>query len=49
MRTFKAIKIGSGLLKKQKIPSHILDAELLLSKTLKKSREEIKVSVFKRR
>ena len=47
MRTLQAIKIGSGLLKKQKIPSHILDAELLLSKTLNKSREEILTNLDK--
>ena len=35
------IKIGSDLLKKNNISSHLLDTELLLSKTLNKSREEI--------
>ena len=47
MRTLQAIKVGSDLLKKQKIPSHILDAELLLSKTLNKSREEILINLDK--
>ena len=47
MRTLQAIKIGSSLLKKQKISSHILDSELLLSKTLNKSREEILINLDK--
>ena len=41
MKAFEIIKKGSNLLKEKKIPSHILDSEILLSKTLKKSREEI--------
>ena len=41
MKVFDIIKIGSNLLKSKKIPSYILDSELLLSKTLDKSREEI--------
>ena len=41
MNTFKIIKAGSNLLKNNNITSHILDSEILLSKTLKKSREEI--------
>ena len=41
MNTFEAIKFGSNLLKENKIQSYILDSELLLSKTLKKSREKI--------
>ena len=32
------IKIGSKLLKKQNISSHIIDSEILLSKTLKRSK-----------
>ncbi len=47
MRTLELIKIGSGLLKKNKIPSYVLDAELLLSKTLNKSREEILINLDK--
>ena len=45
MRAFEAIKIGSELLKKRNIQTHILDSELLLSKTLDKSREEILVKL----
>ena len=41
MNTLEAIKFGSNLLKEKKILSYILDAELLLSKTLNKSREKI--------
>ena len=45
MRALEAIKIGSNLLKENKIPSHILDSEILLSKTLGKSREEILINL----
>ena len=45
MKTSEIIKIGSNLLKEKKIQSHILDSELLLSKTLNKSREEILISL----
>tara|TARA_B100000575_G_scaffold210013_1_gene171130 strand:+ start:315 stop:1154 length:840 start_codon:yes stop_codon:yes gene_type:complete len=41
MKALEIIKMGSSLLKDKKISSYILDSELLLSKTLKKSREEI--------
>jgi len=41
MKALEIIKIGSNLLKEKKILSHILDSEILLSKTLNKSREEI--------
>ncbi len=41
MRAFEIIKKGSNLLKEKKIPSFILDSEILLSKTLNQSREEI--------
>ncbi len=44
MKLSEAIKIGSNLLKDNKIPSFIIDTELLLSKTLKKSREEILIN-----
>ena len=44
MRAIKMIKIGSKLLKKQNISSHIIDSEILLSKTLKRSREEILIN-----
>ena len=40
MKTLEAIKFGSNLLREKKIPSYILDSELLLSKTLNKSREK---------
>ena len=39
------MKFGSNLLKENKISSHILDSELLLSKVLKKSREEILINL----
>ena len=45
MKTLEAIKFGSNLLKEKKIPSYILDSELLLSKTLDKSREEILINL----
>ena len=35
MKAFEIIKIGSNLLKEKKIPSFILNSEILLSKTLK--------------
>jgi len=41
MKALEAIKIGSNLLKENKISSYILDSEILLSKTLNKTREEI--------
>ena len=41
MRALEIIKIGSNLLRDKKILSHNLDSELLLSKTLNKSRESI--------
>ena len=41
MKILEAIKFGSDLLKEKKISSYILDSELLLSKTLNKSREKI--------
>ena len=45
MNILEIIKIGSNILKNKNIPSHILDSELLLSKTLKKSREEILINL----
>ncbi len=59
MNTLEAIKIGAKLLKEKKISSYILDSELLLSKALNKTREEIlinldnlvkenKISIFER-
>ena len=45
MKAIEVINFGSNLLKKNKIPSYILDAEILLSKTLNKSRENILVNL----
>tara|TARA_B100000575_G_scaffold293689_1_gene305929 strand:+ start:548 stop:1387 length:840 start_codon:yes stop_codon:yes gene_type:complete len=45
MKVFNIIKEGSNLLKKKKISSHILDSEILLSKTLDKTREEILINL----
>ena len=45
MKVLEAIKTGSKLLKEKNIPSYILDAELLLSKSLNKSREEILINL----
>ena len=41
MKALEAIKFGSQKLKENKIPSFILDSEILLSKSLRKTREEI--------
>ena len=41
MNAFEIIKFGSNLLKEKKISSFILDSEILLSKTLNKTREDI--------
>tara|TARA_B100000963_G_scaffold359047_1_gene385236 strand:+ start:3395 stop:4234 length:840 start_codon:yes stop_codon:yes gene_type:complete len=48
MNIFETIKFGSDLLKESKIPTHILDSEILLSKTLKKSREDILINLDKK-
>ena len=45
MRASEIIKIGSKFLKEYKIPSSILDSEILLSKTLNKTREEILTNI----
>ena len=45
MNIFETIKIGTNLLKEKKIPSNIIDSEILLSKILNKSREEILVNL----
>ncbi len=45
MKAFEIIKFGSNLLKEKQIPSSILDSELLLSKILNKTREEILVNL----
>ena len=44
MNISELINFGSNLLKENKIKSHILDAEILLSKTLNKSREDILIN-----
>ena len=41
MKALEAIKSGSKVLKEKNISTFILDSELLLSKSLNKSREEI--------
>ena len=41
MKTFELLKIGSDLLKDKKIMSFNIDSELLLTKVLKKSRQDI--------
>ena len=48
MNVFETIKAGSNLLKKNNISSHILDSEILLSKTLNMSRENILVNLDKK-
>jgi len=45
MKAFEVIKIGSKFLKENEIPSSILDSEILLSKTLNKTREEILTNI----
>jgi release factor glutamine methyltransferase len=47
MNISELINFGSNLLKENKIKSHILDAEILLSKTLNKSREDIIINFDK--
>ena len=45
MKALEAIKIGTKLLKEKNIPTYNLDAELILSKSLNKSREEILINL----
>ena len=45
MKALELIKIGTKLLKEKNIPSYILDTELILSKSLNKSREEILINL----
>ena len=47
MKTFEIINIGSNFLKENKIQSYIIDSEILLSKTLNKSREQILINLDK--
>ena len=45
MKVLEAIKAGSKFLKEKNIPTYILDSELLLSKSLNKSREELLINL----
>ena len=45
MKAFEAIKTGTKLLKEKNIPTYILDTELILSRSLNKSREEILINL----
>ena len=45
MNNLDVIKFGTSILKENKIPSPILDSEILLSKTLNKSREELLINL----
>ncbi len=45
MKVLDAIKTGSKLLKEKNIPTYILDSELLLSKSINKSREELLINL----
>ena len=45
MNAFEIIKFGSNLLKEKKIPSFILDSEILLSKILNKTRENVLINL----
>ena len=45
MKTLEVIKLGSKILKENKIQSYILDSEILLSKSLNKLREEVLIDL----
>ena len=45
MNVFEIIKYGSNVLKEKKISSFVLDSEILLSKTLNKTREDILINL----
>ena len=45
MKALEVIKIGAKLLREKNVPTHILDTELILSKSLNKSREEILINL----
>ena len=47
MKTLEIINEGSHILKRSKISTHSLDSELLLSKILNKSREELLINLDK--
>ena len=48
MNALEIIKFGSNLLKEKNIPSNILDSEILLSKILNKSREQVLANLNQR-
>ena len=45
MNVLELIKIGSSKLKQSNISSYLLDSEVLLSKVLKKKREEVLINL----
>ncbi len=45
MKALQLIKMGSDMLKQKEVPSYLLDSEILLSKTLRKSREELLINL----
>ena len=45
MKAHEIIKFGSNLLKERRVQSYILDSEILLSKVLNKSREELLIDL----
>ena len=47
MKNIELIRIGSNFLKDKRIPSHMLDSEILLAKVLKKSKEEMLIDFDK--
>ena len=46
MKSLEALKAGSNLLKKNNISTHILESEMLLSKTLNISREKVLTNLY---
>ena len=48
METLQLLNSGSKQLKSKRIISHKIDSEILLSKTLNKSREEILIDLYQR-
>ena len=45
MNALEVIKFGSNLLKEKKISSFVLDSEILLSKILRQTRENILINL----
>ena len=41
MKTLQLLNLGSEILKKNKISSHLIDSEIILSKILNTSREKL--------